>query len=354
MNRTSTRHRSTRHRSEAPSRADGAPDTPSRFREPDLPAPRGPVSGAVIAALTDHAAPRRVDLTDVDPLGEDAQLALVVLQELHYGGWASVDPAREWDPALVAIRVELEDRMLAVIDGECATDAGSATGEFDALLRAGPGDASASDWLRMRGTEREFADYFAARSLYHLKEADPHAWAIPRLPAEAKAPFVAVEYDEYGGGQTERVHQKLYANLLIAFGLDAGYLRYLGASPAVVLAPVTLMTALGLRRARRGAVVGHFAATEVTSSPGSARLLAGLERLGAPEPVRLFYREHVEADAVHELVMRDEVVAGLLAAEPSLEADVVAGIRAFGWVEDRLEAAFLTAWRAGETLLAID
>ena len=41
-------------------------------------------------------------------------------------------------------------------------------------------------------------EYFVHRSLYHLKEGDPHAWAIPRLTGQAKASFVAVEFDEYG------------------------------------------------------------------------------------------------------------------------------------------------------------
>ena len=30
-------------------------------------------------------------------------------------------------------------------------------------------------------------EYFVHRSLYHLKEGDPHAFAIPRLTGRAKA-----------------------------------------------------------------------------------------------------------------------------------------------------------------------
>ena len=63
-------------------------------------------------------------------------------------------------------------------------------------------------------------EYFVHRSLYHLKEADPHACAIPRLTGQAKASFVAVEFDEYGGGGGERVHQQLFADLMAAAGLD--------------------------------------------------------------------------------------------------------------------------------------
>lgn len=326
------------------------PHTGTAAGGPELPSPRGPLSAAIVRALREDRPLDRVDAAGADPWGDDLQVALTVCQELHYRGWRDVDAAREWDPALVAARVALEDRFLAAVDEACVQPGASVAAELTKLLRAGGGDGVAGH-LETDGSPREFADYFAARSIYHLKEGDPHAWVIPRLPAAAKAPFVAVEFDEFGGGHPDRVHQELYARLLTDFGLDPGYLAYLDAAPAVVLAPVTLMTALGLRRARRGAVVGHFAATEITSSPGSARLLAGLRRLDAPESVRLFYREHVEADAVHEIVVRDDVIGGLLAAEPGLEADVVAGIRAFLLVEDRLEAAFLDAWRAGETLM---
>src|SRR5258705_5221914 len=58
-----------------------------------------------------------------------------------------------------------------------------------------------SYYLRDKGSWEQMREYFAHCSLYHLKEGDPHAWAIPRLMGQAKASFVAVEFDEYGGGR---------------------------------------------------------------------------------------------------------------------------------------------------------
>lgn len=46
----------------------------------------------------------------------------------------------------------------------------------------------------------------------------------------------------------------------------------------------------------------------------------------------------MEADAVHEQIVRHEVVAGLLADEPRLEADVAFGCAATVLLEDRLAA----------------
>ena len=41
--------------------------------------------------------------------------------------------------------------------------------------------------LRDEGTWDQMREYFVHRSLYHLKEGDPHAFAIPRLTGRAKA-----------------------------------------------------------------------------------------------------------------------------------------------------------------------
>jgi hypothetical protein len=64
-----------------------------------------------------------------------------------------------------------------------------------------------------------------------------------------------------------------------------------------------------------------------------------------------FYAEHIEADAVHEQVMRHEVIGDLLAREPELAADVVFGIRATDLLEDRFGAHLLDAWAAGRSSL---
>jgi hypothetical protein len=66
--------------------------------------------------------------------------------------------------------------------------------------------------------------------------------------------------------------------------------------------------------------------------------------MGAPEPCVAFYREHVEADAVHEQIVRTDVVGDMVAREPHLDRDVVFGIRAHAMVEDRLADHLMTCW----------
>ncbi|GGX87915.1 iron-containing redox enzyme family protein [Streptomyces minutiscleroticus] len=320
---------------------------------PLLPEPRGELSGAVVRAL------RGGDLgpwpaTVGDPYGDDLQLALYLLYELHYQGFDGVPDDREWDPALLGARRTLERRFLDALRADVPHD-GDAEGALAGLLvePVGHDENSVSHHLKRDGELWQLREYAALRSLYHLKEADPHAWVIPRLRGRAKAAMVAIEFDEFGGGRPEEIHAQLFADLMTDLGLDTTYGHYLEAAPAEALATVNLMSLFGLHRALRGALVGHFASVEVTSSPGSRRLAEALRRAGAGPAAQRFYDEHVEADAVHEQVVRRDVVGGLLADEPHLEADIAFGVHATGHLEDRLGAHLLRAWRQGRSALRV-
>jgi Iron-containing redox enzyme len=71
-------------------------------------------------------------------------------------------------------------------------------------------------------TTDSLGEYLTARSVYHLKEGDPHSFAIPRLTGRAKSALVEIQADEYGGGSAERMHSALFAGMMRDLGLDAG------------------------------------------------------------------------------------------------------------------------------------
>ncbi|WP_323379325.1 iron-containing redox enzyme family protein [Streptomyces durbertensis] len=327
--------------------------------DPPLPHARGELSEAVITALREPGSPlpSPAAVAEQDPFGEDLQLLLYVLYELHYRGFRSVDADAEWDPGLLAVRAAADARFLAALREGTGDADGGGDGDVAAAVEellvepVGHDPDSVSHHLRRSSELWQLTEYAALRSLYHLKEADPHLWVVPRLWGRAKAAMVAVEYDEFGAGRAEDVHARLFADLMTDLGLDARYGRYLDHAPAAALATVNMMSLFGLRRSLRGALAGHFAAVEITSSPGSARLAEALRAAGAGPAAQRFYDEHVEADAVHEQVVRHEVLDGLLEEEPHLAPDVVFGIRATGFVEARFAAHVLPAWRAGRSAL---
>lgn len=323
--------------------------------EPKLPAPHGPLSTVVRNCLSAPAA-HTTEL--IAPIGTanaydlDLQLALYLCYELHYRGFSGVDPTWEWNPELLRFRAQLERAFLAALHRDIkpiSSDTNAIT-EMESLAIEPVDATGVSVHLRDTGTWEQMCEYFIHRSLYQLKEGDPQAWMIPRLTGQAKAALVAVEFDEYGAGRGPRIHQQLFAELMAAAGLDAAYLGYLDAVPAETLAAANLMSLFGLHRRWRGAAAGHFASTEITSPPGAGRLVSALHRMQAPPPCIEFYREHVEADAVHDQVVRD-IIGDLIAHEPHVEHDVVFGIRARDAVEDRLSELMLNSWQAGRSSL---
>lgn len=285
-----------------------------------------------------------------DALGVDLQSALYICYELHYRGFAGVSPKWEWEPSLLAFRALLEQRFLAALRAELGP-VPPLREQLEELLVEPPTGSGPSHFLLERGERWQVREYLAQRSLYHLKEADPQAWAIPRLHGRSQAAFVAIEYDEYGAGRPQRTHSRLFAKMMRDMDLDTTYGAYVPVAPAEAFTVVNLMSLFGLHREHRGALVGQFAEVEITSSPGSRRLAEALGRLGAGDAGTDFYREHVEADAVHEQLVRREVIGALIEDEPELEADIAFGLAAAARADQRLGEHAVACWREGRSSL---
>jgi hypothetical protein len=299
-------------------------------------------------------AERLVALVD-EPLGDnDLQLALYLCFELHYRSFPGVDPAWEWDPTLLAVRAVLEGAFFDTL--EAAVDPGepvdpAQVGELLFRIEAEDDGVSLSRHLEIEAGVEEFREFVVHRSLYQLKESDPHSWAIPRLDGAAKTALLEVQADEYGGGRLERMHSRLFAKTMRALGLDDRENFYLAHAPGATLATVNLMSATGLRRSRRGAIVGHLAMFEMTSAIPNRRYGNALRRLGFGTDATDFYDEHVEADAVHENIAAYDLAGGLARQEPELATDIVFGARAMLFLEDRLARHVLDAWGDGRSSL---
>jgi heme oxygenase-like protein len=322
---------------------------------PGLPAPRGPVSAAVVEALAGPPGSVSVPtFTGGDPLDDDdLQLALYVCYELHYRSFAEVDEAWEWDPRLLAARAELEAAFEAALRRAVAVSPVEPDAIEAGLRRMVADDDGPplSRTLERDASLEQFREFMTHRSAYQLKEADPHSWAVPRLAGRAKEALVEVQADEYGGGRPGRMHASLFAASMRAVGLDDTYGRYLDAIPGTTLATVNLMSLLGLHRRLRGGIVGHLAAFEMTSPEPNRRYGNGLRRLGFGREATEFFDEHVEADAVHEAVAAHDLAQGLAVAEPGLVGDILFGAAALLHLEARFAGHLLGRWAAGESSL---
>jgi hypothetical protein len=331
-------------------------------RRMHLPEPRGPLSEALCRDLATRTALSATTIERADRVAaagacaltdEDLQIGLAVLYELHYRGFEGVSDDWEWDPALLRLRAGLERRHLAALRdlvGPVAATDEPIDRQLTVMIAADDGP-SLSSFMAKNGTLEQWREYLTLRSVYHLKEADPHTFAVPRLSGRAKAAMVEIQADEYGGGTPERMHSELFAGLMRDLGLDPAYGALWDDAPAVAFASVNTMSLFGLHRRWRGAALGHLAAVEMTSSEPSRRYSAGLRRLGFDERVTVFYDEHVEADAVHEQIASVDMCGSLVADEPGLAPDVLFGAACSLAMDGVAATHLLGAWETGRSAL---
>jgi len=322
-----------------------------------LPEDRGPLSGAVSAAL--RRPPGSVDPTSgvargptADPLlDEDLQLALWTCYELHYRSFDDVDDGWEWNPSLLALRAQLEAHheagLATRVPRPVNVDPDEVPAALAALVEADDGPAVGLHLLR-DGTLEQFRDMVVHRSVFQLKEADPHTWAIPRLDGRAKAALVEVQADEYGGGQPGLVHQQLFRDVLRALDLDDTYGHYVDAVPAPTLAASNTQSLFGLHRRWLGAICGHLAAFEMTSAVPNRQFGQALRRYGVADPAATrFFDEHVEADSVHDQVAAHDLCGTLAREQPALAADILYGAACSLAMDALLGRHLLDAWQRG-------
>lgn len=332
------------------------------------PRPRGPLSQTVLSLVRGAPRPlpglvgtaRRAVAAAQDVLvDDDVQLTLTLLYELHHAGVAGADDGWEWSPDLIAVRTALEGPFEAALRRAVRRrtaaigqpqEAAAVAGALFALVEADDGP-SLSKYLAGRASLAQFREFLVHRSLYHLKEADPHTWAVPRLQGRAKAALVEIQADEYGGGDPGRMHAALFAAAMRGAGLDASYGAHVDQVPAVTLAWANAFMLLGLQRRLRGATAGHLAALEMTSSAPNRRYARGVRRLGLPDQAAWFFDEHVEADAVHEQIAAHDLAAGLAQAEPDLIPDIVFGAAVALETDGRVVGHLLSHWEADRSSL---
>jgi hypothetical protein len=290
---------------------------------------------------------------DDDPLfGDDSALALYCLYELHYRGFDSVDVDWEWNAGLIDWRGSLERAFLQRLRDEVGVlpDAPKIPDALHELMAAAEGPSLSAHLLRT-GNAEQFREMAIHRSLYQLKEADPHTWAIPRLTGHSKAAAVEIQTDEYGVGVARDMHQNLFGVTMAELGLDPAYHAYLPMIPGWTLAGVNAVSFFGLHRRWLGAVVGHLAMFEMTSVEPMGANAAALRKMGFGADARHFFAVHVVADAHHQNVAADKLAKGLAEQRPELAGDVLFGGATVMTLETEAARRMIDAWEQGRRSL---
>lgn len=311
-----------------------------------LPKPRGSLCESLFDTLRSVPDEPSVPLPGPDDAA-DAALSLWVLYELSYRGFEDVADEAEWEPVLLWPRRALERDLEARLRERWAgrrTPGDDLPAELFAVIEADEGPSLAR-YVQTEATEDEVLDLLRLRSIYHLKESDPTAWVVPRLPVVAKAALAELQYDEYGAGDPHRLHHQMFARGMEAVGLRAEYGAYVDDAPVEVLEVNNAMSLFGLHRRLRGAAVGHLAAFEATSSVPARQMAQGLRRIGLAEEMVGYYAEHVTADAVHEQLAVRSICGDLAEAEPEQADEIFFGAFTCLDLEARFARMLLGRWQ---------
>ncbi|MFI5735852.1 iron-containing redox enzyme family protein [Kribbella sp. NPDC051587] len=318
-----------------------------------VPPPRGPLSAWLIDRLAGHdTEPVEVRSSATPWTDEDLQLALWIAYELHYRGFDDAVVDGQWDPEIIAFRTQLERPWTTWLEANCRvmpTDAPVA--EQLRELVDGDNGPKLSAYLRRHATLEQFREFVLNRSVYQLKEADPHSFGIPRLDGAAKAALVEIQSDEYGAGRAERMHAELFRTTMRWLGLNDAYGHYLLAVPAVTLAISNVMSLFAMHQRWTPALLGHLAALEMTSTLPNRQYAAGAARLGATDAQSRYFTEHVEADAVHEQIAAHDLCGSYVRDHPAAIGEVLFGAGCSLALDNLFAEHLLTTWNAPESAL---
>jgi hypothetical protein len=327
-----------------------------------LPPPRGPLSSWLTDHLTqnhlaqNHRAPApRVDTAaDAAYADDDLQLSLWIANELQYRGFDGVDPEAQWDADVTAFRTRLEQPWVSWLEANCRVIPSAEPVAVQLRTLVDADGSSTPDgvergprlapYLRRHANREQFREFVLNRSVYQLKEADPHSFGIARLDGDAKAALVEIEADEYGGGRRERMHSELFRTTMRWLGLDDSYGYYVPDVLAVTLALSNVMSLFAIHSRWTPALIGHLAAFEMTSTLPNRQYATGAIRLGASEDQARYFTEHVEADAVHEQIAAHDLCGSYVRDHPGATADVLFGARCALVLDDLFADHLLSRW----------
>ncbi len=324
-----------------------------------LPTAVGPLSDRVCSTLSrdaGRAAPRA--LGDLGDLGDqhrsvfdhDAQLALYILNELHYSGWAGVDDGWEWTPKVAQWREHLASWFERTVRAEVDSNLADPAIEVTRLL--GLDGPSVSRHLAAEGTIDQLVESMILRTPYHGKEADPHTFVIPRLSGSVKRTLCDIQAGEYGVGHA-RSHAELFADALTDLGIDPTPNAHIDLCTGPSLATSNLVSLGALRRRLRGVVLGQLSLFEMDSVVPNGRMVRCAERLGCSARVRWFFQVHVLADAEHEVQAQQAFLVDYPQQEPAQVDNLLLGMRAQSLIDHRLAADLMDEWTRRSTPAAV-
>lgn len=175
-------------------------------------------------------------------------------------------------------------------------------GELLALERAG---SPAGSYLAEKATREQFAHVVREFALDGLTEAQNFFPAIPRLPMRAQMAVMRVLIDEFGCGNLQQTHSRLYLDLLAELGLPQELESFLDTTGDETYEFLNVFYWLTQRAGHVEYFLGALAYLEASIPDAFTVQARACARLGLAQG--RYYTEHLHIDTFHMREMQTAI-----------------------------------------------
>ncbi|MDD9380554.1 iron-containing redox enzyme family protein [Streptomyces sp. ZAF1911] len=200
---------------------------------------------------------------------------------------------------------------------------------LDGLLALEREGSPAGSFLAEKATRDQFAHVVREFALDGLTEAQNFFPAIPRLPLRAQMAVMRVLIDEFGCGNLQQTHSKLYLDLLAELGLPQELESFVDTTSDETYAFLNVFYWLTQRAAHVEYFLGALAYLEASIPDAFTVQARACARLGIAQS--RYYTEHLHIDTFHMREMQTaikeyEAARGLDATKLWVGAQLLSGL----------------------------
>ena len=281
----------------------------------------------------------------------DALLTLLAIYDLHTAPLDRIKAAAQWQhhPTIAAVKGALEDILIADLDNAIIDDV-DRTDAVAALRALAHADLvpEVYEWAANDATLSELIEFLALEGGPDSGFDDLVAVCQVGLGGAAKVELARNYWDEMGNGDPSSVHGELHGQMVEALGIPEIPRTE---QPTESLQRAALNGLLATNRVLLPEMVGALGLIELQAGPRCRKVLAGLERVGAPRASFPFYAVHASVDPRHGRDWLNNAVAPLAAEHPEWGPQIIRGAQWRAAVNARFFAAMAQRFR-GRTRLS--
>lgn len=242
--------------------------------------------------------------------------------QVPHAGWRE-DLALDHELALLEGEwVESERSAAARLAADAPASPGAFVAWFEELRESGPGQGDpVFPWLAERATLEEMRWFLTQEVAGEAGFEDLVALTQLKLPPQPKLELARNYWDEMGRGREQAMHGPMLGRLAQALRVSAPIEHTVWEA----LALANLLVALAMNRRYAFHAIGALGAIEMTA-PGRVGLVdRGLARLGVGKDDRQYFALHAVIDLQHSEAWNREVIAPLVADDPSVASAIAEG-----------------------------